>query len=463
MKTWNYKVTIYTKDDTIIIQNPIGCRGTITRSVLCESNKASIDLYNLALSTREKIFQEPYLMAENPNSKAVKIEVGYSEDGSVQQVFYGRILQAYSMKSSGSTEVVTRIEAICLDLFNTSSVTFDIGTTYKDAIKRLQADFPNLISNALGAINGSFKTPTTFEGNTLEQINKIAGGGAFIDNNTINAILNTEVIDVPVPIISNDTVLLDTPIRKEMQLDINFIMQPSLQVGQLLEINSKIFPSYNGQYKVLGFTHSFLISESVAGQKTTKATLYCGSALPLSQTNTTGEEKAVGFSKVKKEQVTPIGHKNAANIYEVYKYIKNNNGKIPDTYITRSISWVEMLGHSNTPQQRLSNLTISDLANCFATATNLQRIIDKKYPGRGIEVTSGWRSPKVNKDFGGVSNSKHLNGLAIDFHINGVSIPELEAYMLATWSGSIGYVYKSVKKGFVHVQVDSKSRLVNDV
>lgn len=459
MKTWKYKVTIYTNEGTIIVQNPIGCKGTISRGVLSDSNKADIELYNLALSTREQIYQDPY--QDVKNSKLMRVEVGYSEDDSIQQVFYGRILQAYSMHSGGSTEVITKISALCLDLFNTSSITFEAGTSKRDAIKALATDLPNVTLANLGNVNGVFQTPTTFDGNTLEQIQKIAGGMATIDNEQMSVCLLNEVIDVPIPVISNDTVLLETPVRKGMQLELNFIMQPYLQVNQLLEIDSKVYLNFNGQYKLIEFTHNFLISESVAGQKTTKATVLIGDALPSSSYVISDDTSYSGFQKVKKEQITPVKGKRSQNIHEVSQYIRRNNGAIPNTKITKSISWADVLGHNNKPNERVSELNIPKLANCYTIATNLQRIVDKYYPGKNITVNSCWRSIRNNSSCGGKSNSKHLSGLAIDFTIQGVSVKETQALFKQVWSGGIGWV--GIYPAFTHIQIDRTNKLINDV
>ena len=42
-----------------------------------------------------------------------------------------------------------------------------------------------------------------------------------------------------------------------------------------------------------------------------------------------------------------------------------------------------------------------------------------------IEITSGYRNPKVNKAVGGVPNSAHALGFAADFHVHGLT--DLEA------------------------------------
>ena len=54
---------------------------------------------------------------------------------------------------------------------------------------------------------------------------------------------------------------------------------------------------------------------------------------------------------------------------------------------------------------------------------NLSRLVNRvleplrKAMGESVQVTSGYRSPAVNKAVGGASNSFHLRGLAADIHI----------------------------------------------
>lgn len=482
MKQWNYRVTIFTKnpatnkDEVIVIGNPIGCSGSVTRSLLSSSNTANIDIYNLSLATRNKIYQDPLLEYEQRNK--LKIEAGYSEDGTMDTLFFGLINQAYSIKTGGSTEVVTRISAVCMDLFNMSSQTFEAGTEVKDVVKSLANDFPNIALNAFGNITGTLKTDTTFDGNTLEQIQKATGGLAFIDNNDLNVVLLNEVLDTPVPIISNSSVLLDTPVKRDVILDVNFVMQTQLKLGQLLQIESGIYPDFNGQYKVVGFTHKFTFSESVSGQKTTVAHLHTGEGLPFTNVATAGTLQA-DLSKVKKETVIPVNSNAKAAALEVYKYMQAHNGEIPDKYIitgsstvndqymTRiktsglAMKWKDFLGHDNTAQERLKEADISVLSNVYVLAQNAYRVLEKYYKNGKIKVTSGWRSTRNNSKAGGVANSKHLKGLAMDFHIEGVPVSKTRDIMKKVWQGGIGYVYAG--KNFVHIQVDSSTKLINDV
>ena len=57
------------------------------------------------------------------------------------------------------------------------------------------------------------------------------------------------------------------------------------------------------------------------------------------------------------------------------------------------------------------SLRLSDLIHL---KNQIEFVVDKVYPSYEILVSSGYRTPKVNKRVGGVSTSDHLKGLAID-------------------------------------------------
>lgn len=461
MKSWKYRVTIYIQKENEVVAKVIedlGCKGSITRSLFSNSNRASLDIYNLAKDTRSAIYLAPYTPWEKQH--LIRIEAGYGDAG-LSEIFFGRAMEIYSSRPGGSTEIITHIDAQCLDLFNMSSVTFEAGTEKRDAIKSLANDFPNVTLNSLGAISGTFQTPTTFCGTTFEQINKISGGYAFIDGNQLNVCLSNECVDAPVPVISSDTALLDTPIRKEMQYEVKMRMQPQLQVGQLLEIQSQIVPEFNGQYKVIGFSHSFLFSESVAGEKITQATLLIADGLPVTDIAVSNNTASTKPTIVKNEQVAPLGEKARSDINYVLQYIKSTGGKIPNTNITKNISWKAMLGHGNSDADRKSELNLTKLANVYSLATRMQAVLNSHFVGRGITITSGWRSIRNNASCGGVSNSKHTKGLAMDFIISGETARNTQAYFNKIWAGRIGYVGKY--NTFTHVQIDNMKGVVNDV
>lgn len=328
-----YRVTVYTHDETVTVEYPLTCKFNISRGLFSQSNKANIQLYNLAPSTRNMIFQDCLVI--NPDLfKYVRLEAGY--DGSMAVIFEGRILQAYSYKSGGQTDIITEIQAQALDIFDRqSSITFEAGTSFRDAYKTLASDLPNVKFNNLGALDGTFKTSTTFDGNTFEQLNKLTGGHTFVDNNQLNCLMDNEAAKVPVPVINDSSVLLETPRRRDANLQIKMLFEPTLIVGQLLEVGSNISPNFNGQFKVIGFTHDCLISATQSGSRITTVDLFIGPLLPGADINLTGEKienenstgGAASFNLVEGENIEP-----ATSTSPSKKWIMPADGKITSEY-----------------------------------------------------------------------------------------------------------------------------------
>lgn len=74
-------------------------------------------------------------------------------------------------------------------------------------------------------------------------------------------------------------------------------------------------------------------------------------------------------------------------------------------------------------------------------------LVAARYPGRQINVYSGYRHRKVSR----LKRSKHIEGNAIDFSVEGVSNSELRDYVMRTFDAAgVGYYPNSL---FVHLDV----------
>lgn len=324
-----YRVTIYSNTETVIIEDPITCHVSTNRGLMSNAVTANVEIYNLAPSTRKKIYQDP-LTLDSSKWHYIHIEGGYAGTDSktpMSIIFKGRVLQAYSTKDGGSTDVVTYIEAQALDIFDCqSSHTFKAGTSYKDVIKTCASDMPNIEVGNIGEIKGVLQTDTTCDGNSMEQISTITGGHAFVDNGLLNVLLNNEVIDVPVPVITDENSLLSTPIRKEANLEIKMLFEPNLIIGQLLEIKSSIAPDFNGQYKVVGINHDCLFSATQSGSRTTTVSLYIGPMLPNANMILSDGTVKNNFNKVKGENVSTVNYNTPTG------FIRPVNGRITNYF-----------------------------------------------------------------------------------------------------------------------------------
>jgi len=74
----------------------------------------------------------------------------------------------------------------------------------------------------------------------------------------------------------------------------------------------------------------------------------------------------------------------------------------------------------------------------------------REYVGKPVHINSGYRTPQWNKKVGGVPNSYHTQGLAVDVSVIGVSLDELKKYAIASGFRGIG-IYR--KKNFIHLDL----------
>ncbi len=275
-----YILTISSNNKTTTIQSPIAIRFNILRQIDSQSNKAVLELYNLSKSIRNAIQDSIFEKKE----KYLTLQVNNS------LVFSGMVLQSYSYKLPNRVDIVTRIEAAALDIFDCqASFTFDAGTTFKEAYKQIASCMPNVNIANIGALEGTFKTPATFDGNALDELNKLTGGHTFVDNNTLNTIFDNEMIYTP------KTIIADNSILDRSETTAIILFNPVLIIGQLL----KFFNS--SQYKIISITHDCLISPTQPSKNTTTLTLIYINTLPSSDIALTGG-KSVEAALIKGEE-----------------------------------------------------------------------------------------------------------------------------------------------------------------
>lgn len=102
---------------------------------------------------------------------------------------------------------------------------------------------------------------------------------------------------------------------------------------------------------------------------------------------------------------------------------------IKEIYLTPNFKLQEFLTHSET-------VPVGEvLRNLYCLANRLQAIRD--LVGKPLLVTSGYRSPEHNLKVGGAFDSYHIQGMAADIQIQGMSPRQVQAY-LTGWSGGLG-------------------------
>lgn len=463
LNNWKYKLKIYDKDNNeILIETPIRMEATISFGVNGQSATANFTLYNLSKAHRAQIRFNPTIYAMQLKTfvnAAAKIELYVAQDGqSYVKIFQGALVEAYSLETGGQVGVATYITAnFIYSSLALSSRIFSKGMSKREAIKTIAKDIPEVQLKNLGSIEGNFLTDTTCDGNAFEQIQKICGGNAFVENGELNIIPPNESVDSAIDKISNDALLLGTPLAKGAYITFKTMFIPELKFLQYLKIESSLFPDFSDEYKVVGYTHTLVFSETEGGTKTTDVhCLACSESSYQDAVSTLGvtkdgeDYKTVitnpSVNKVKGEEVTALSSEEKGDIQSVFNYLQRNSGKIPNKKITPNISWNDMIGHDNYASERVKELTLDKLGQCVTIAKKLQNFIDVNRLSN-ITISSGWRSNRNNRACGGATNSLHLYGRAIDFTIsNGKNI--YYTYFHGKWGGGYGF---STKWGHIHV------------
>ena len=160
-----------------------------------------------------------------------------------------------------------------------TSRTVQKGTTMRDVIKGLIGDFDNLSEGTVTEDDTELRRPVVLDGNTFHLLRKYSNDKVFVDLEEVNVLNDNDVVVGVLPTITSDTGLLGTPKREDAYLSVETLFRPEIIMGQLLDIRSQVNTAYDGQYKVIGLTHSGTISDAQSGRCQSKFDLLIGSQL----------------------------------------------------------------------------------------------------------------------------------------------------------------------------------------
>lgn len=427
------------------VQDPITIQFSVQKVQFQSDNSARIVVTNMDGAVREALYQDRLIFGSNRQiKKLIVLDAGYGD--MLATVCKGWISECYSIRQG--TDVLTIIEVIDPDILSEyCSITFQSGTSFKEAYQYLTSQMPNLQVGECGELLGEFKTPVTFNGNTFVAINKLTGQHTFIENGVIHTLQDNETLsDYGCYLISGETGLLGTPRRREAILEVSMLFEPILRIGQLVEIkadkNDSTTFKFNGQYKILEIYHECTISGSEEGQRATNLLLQYLDFTTNSNVNLTNNPEGSPPSVVKNNKKQPITIKIGSAVQSIYRQIMKFNGNVPNNPITNLITWKDMIypgGSKNTPANVQSTITLDKLARCEAIATLLTDFCNTYFPGKRIKITSGYRTPQNNaRTENSAKQSNHTKGAAIDFNIPGVSIQQLHRVFKSNWSYGLG-------------------------
>lgn len=100
--------------------------------------------------------------------------------------------------------------------------------------------------------------------------------------------------------------------------------------------------------------------------------------------------------------------------------------------LTKNFTLNELTQSETALRKGLDNAPTQDVISALQTlAVNVLQPVREHY-GKGVKVTSGYRSPEVNASVGGSKTSDHCKGQAADIEIPGLPNLELAQYIKDT-------------------------------
>jgi hypothetical protein len=263
-----YRLTIQTDAEggAVVVEYPLTLEFNTIRSVFAAANTGRFTLYNLKPETRNKVFHD----RNDPFTyRSIILQAGYVDQNPLPVIFRGNINVAYSTKRRA--DWVTEIEAFdgaFAMADSNSNVTIPAGTSITDMIGTLFKTLKNVSTGAIGNFTLENSRGTTLSGNSWDLVagivDRSGGGYAFIDKEKAHVLKQGEYISdpsSPVRVLNSETGLLKAQRQFKDRVDIEILFDSTISVGQLVELRS-LEPRNDGQYVVLGVSHSGTISGS---------------------------------------------------------------------------------------------------------------------------------------------------------------------------------------------------------
>ena len=279
-----YDLRITTKGGrNISVQLPFAITFDITKSTLPTANCLQLRIFNLPRNIRDQVRFDISAMTDR---QELAFKAGYQSLtknlNDLPMVFMGSIKYAYSERVN-HIDWVTTIE--CYDggfAITNSEIndSFKRGENYRYSMEKVMAKLKGIrkgrISKKIISEDDKILRDQSVKGFVFDILNENLGTKWFIDNEIINVLDDDEALDGIFKFINVDTGLIGTPVRSETNIDFKMIFEPRLLLGQIINLQSKSDPAFNGTYKLMTIKHRGNISNANAGEAITTCRVFKG-------------------------------------------------------------------------------------------------------------------------------------------------------------------------------------------
>lgn len=272
-----YELRISGKNAEHTFRFPTTLKFDIERNIFSSVNEGKFTIVNVNDAARKDIYLDRSLgYAEY---LPVQLSAGYVSQPTVPIIFRGNVKVAYSERQG--SDILTQISAFDGGFAvanGFASFTRPKGWNFVQVVTDIIKTMPHVSPGTITPQVVDNTRNKVINGASWAQLQAMAaptGAQLFIDNEVVNLLSQKGAItdQSGIPTIQSSTGLLNIPRKIGNNILVTMILEPRIRIGNIVQLNSLLNSSVNGQYKIIGFHHYGTISGVDSGEAFTDLTL----------------------------------------------------------------------------------------------------------------------------------------------------------------------------------------------
>lgn len=239
----------------------LAIKGTVHRKMGSTESDANISIANLTNSDVQYLTTYMSAWVKPQVKKMIRVYAGYFQTG-YGRIFEGDITEAIP---SDLPDTWLNIKAKALNYAKRIPVSFGVqNSTVKETAQgiaqelNLSFDWQATSQKNIGIFdyNGS-------KGDLVKQYNKLDEVVMYEDNGALKVVDKTAKRDNknPVKVVSKDSGMIGLPELDEVGVKVKFLIDPSVAIGDWIQVKSVKLPIANGYYQVIEMNYDFASRE----------------------------------------------------------------------------------------------------------------------------------------------------------------------------------------------------------
>lgn len=260
-----WKLDISNDSETVSIEQ-LRVAFEINKTINEKPNPAKIQVWNLNRNHINKLLSQEY--------KKAALFVGYNE---LRQIYSGDITKVRIQREG--LDFILTLECSDGHVAYTQSrakTTLKAGATDKQIVEEIQKTMPKVQAGAIDIPNKrQLPRGRVLNGDSREVLNRVARNNNAdwsIQDGSLVFLPNDKVLSDDAVLISQETGMINAPEQTDDGLEITCLLNPALQIGGLIKLES-IIEYFNGEYKVVKLAHS---GDGIGGDWHSKMTVVGG-------------------------------------------------------------------------------------------------------------------------------------------------------------------------------------------